>query len=294
MSRRTTNFIETYANLGHHRCGVNNTRPVRMQGLTVAGLIAKGELMENSNGMSQGSDGSQPSSLTSSAQSVAQSAPVPQTEERVFKQSEVNEIVKRAKYGAVEDYRKLQSEQPNYVQQKYGEQNSHNQATQAFSNENDIRRLAAEEAQRLRDQWIKDEQSKAESAQAQRTVQNFWNKISPGKEKYPDFDKVVGDISYKSFPNVVQILGDYIDNSDDVLYELGKDRSKMANLETLAYMSPNDAIVQAQRLSQSIKDNQEASKIKTPNEPLRQIRPSNTGTDNGVMSVKDLRSKYKV
>ena len=89
-------------------------------------------------------------------------------------------------------------------------------------------------------------------------------------------------------------MGDYVDNSHDVLYELGKDRIKMANLETLAHMSPNDAIIQAQRLSQSIKDNEVASKIKTPNEPLSQIRPSNTGTDNGAMSVKDYRAKYQV
>ena len=109
--------------------------------------------MENSNGMSQGTDVSQPSSLTSSAQSPAQVAPVSQTEERVFKQSEVNDIVKRAKYGAVEDYRKLQSEQPQYVQQKYGEQSPHNQSAQNFSQESDIRRLAAEEAQRLRSPW---------------------------------------------------------------------------------------------------------------------------------------------
>ena len=64
--------------------------------------------------------------------------------------------------------------------------------------------------------------------------------------------------------------------------------SKMANLETLAHMSPNDAIIQAQRLSQSIKDNEVASKIKTPNEPLSQIRPSNTGTDNGAMALKTI------
>ena len=44
------------------------------------------------------------------------------------------------------------------------------------------------------------------------------------KDKYPDFEKVVGDIGIKNFPNVVSLLGDYVDNSHDVLYELGKDR----------------------------------------------------------------------
>jgi hypothetical protein len=48
-----------------------------------------------------------------------------------------------------------------------------------------------------------------------------------------------------------------------------------------------------QRLSQSIKDNESAGKMRHPNEPLSQMRPSNTGTDNGAMSVKDYRSKYR-
>ncbi len=254
--------------------------------------------MESSNGMSQGQENiSQQPGLTSSAPASAPSAPVQAPEERTFRQSEVNDIVKRAKHGAVEDYRRLQSEQPQYATQKYGEpaqQHRPQEAQQNLPHEGEVRRLAAEEAQRLRDQWIKDEQSKAEAANAQRTVQNFWSKIAPGREKYPDFDKVVGDINYKAFPNVVHLLGDFVENSHDVLYELGKDRIKMANLESLAYMSPQDAIIQAQRLSQSIKDNEAAGKVKLPNEPLSQMRPSNTGTDNGVMGVKDYRQKYRV
>lgn len=93
----------------------------------------------------------------------------------------------------------------------------------------------------------------------------------------------------------MQLLADHIDNSHDVLYEMGKDRFKMSQLEQLAYMSPKDAIVQAQRLSQSLKDNEAAGKVRMPNEPLSQMRPSNTGTDTGAaMSVTDLRRKYKV
>lgn len=253
--------------------------------------------MESSNGLSQGSETSSQPGLTSTAPAPAQSAPVQAPEERTFRQSEVNDIVKRAKYGAIEDYKRLQSEQPQYASQKYGEAQQPNrpaETQQPLANEHEVRRLAAEEAQRLRDQWNKDEQSKTEAANAQRTVQNFWQKIAPGREKYQDFDKVVGDINYRAFPNVVHLLGDFVDNSHDVLYELGKDRIKMANLESLAYMSPQDAIVQAQRLSQSIKDNEAANKMKLPNEPLSQMRPSNTGTDNGVMGVRDYRQKYKV
>jgi chemotaxis protein histidine kinase CheA len=229
-------------------------------------------------------------------QNVSQPESSPVTDERTFRQSEVNDIVKKAKHGAVEDYRRLHAEQPQYAREKYGE-SLNGRASQDFSpsmSETDYRRLAAEEAERLRDQWVQDARSKAEADNAQRIVQNFWSKISQGKDKYDDFDKVVGDIDYSKFSNVVHLLADHVDNAHDVLYELGKNRMNLAGLEQLAYMSPKDAIVQAQRLSQSLKDNEGAKNTRVPNEPLSQMRPSNTGTDNGVMSVGDFRKKYRV
>lgn len=255
-------------------------------------------MTEGSMDLSPGSDNSQPGN-TSPAPAPTQSAPIQtQHEERNFKQSDVNEIVKRAKYDAVENYRKLQSEQPSYVQQKYADsgtnQPQHTQPTNTF-NENDYRRIASEEAQRLRDQWMQEATNKAESENAQRIVQNFHNKISPGREKYEDFDKVIGDPrQYAKFPHVVQLLANYVDNSEDIIYELAKNKGKMANLEMMAREYPDEAISEAQKLSQSLKDNATAGKYRTPNEPLNQMRPSNTGTDSGVLSVKDLRRKYKV
>ena len=254
--------------------------------------------MESSNGMSQGQDTSSPgvtSSATSTPAPASTPAPVQTSDERNFKQSEVNEIVKKAKYGAVEDFKRLHAEQPNYAQQKYGQPTDYQQPTNtnAGFSEDNLRRIASDEIQRSRNQWMQESQAKSEADAAQRIVQNFWNKISPGKEKYQDFEKVTGDIEYARFPNVVQLLADHVDNSHDILYELGKDRIKMSQLEQLAVMSPRDAISHAQKLSQSLKDNEAARNLRTPNEPLSQMRPSNTGTDTGVLGVKDLRRKYK-
>ena len=247
-------------------------------------------------GMSQGQDAVSSPGVSSQSAPTPSPAPATSSEEKTFRQSEVNSLVGREKARAVEEYKRLQTEQPQYAQQKYGEsapqQAPHTQSQ--VNSEQEIRRLAAEESQRLRDQWIQDAQEKSQADAAQKTVQNFWSKIAPGKEKYQDFDAVTGDIQYTTFPNVVQLLADHVDNSHDMLYEMGKDRMKMAQLEQLAYMSPKDAIRQAQRMSQSLKDNEAASKTKVPNEPLRQMRPSNTGTDNGVMGVKDYRKKWKV
>lgn len=253
--------------------------------------------MNEAQGMSQSQDTSSLSGSTSSQSAPAPSqAPAPSSEEKIFRQSEVNSLVGREKARAVEEYKRLQTEQPQYAQQKYGESGQpQTPNTQSPSHsEQDVRRMAAEEAQRLRDQWVQDARTKSEAEQAQKTVQNFWSKIAPGKEKYQDFEAVTGDIEFTRFPNVVQLLSEHVDNSHDLLYEMGKDRIKMSQLEQLAYMSPKDAIRQAQRMSQSLKDNESASKARIPNEPLSQMRPSNTGTDNGVMGVKDYRAKWKV
>lgn len=241
---------------------------------------------------------------TSSSTPVSSSQPVSQpaqtaTEERRFNQSDVDSIVKRVKHEAVDTYRRQQSEQPQYAQQKYGETAQSSQLYgQQTSNPTQFddtryRQIAAEEAQRLRDQWLQDAQTKTQEDYAQRTVSNFFTKINTGKEKYQDFDKVTADIEYGRFPNVVQLLAEHVDNSSGVLYELGKDRIKMANLEVLAEKSPRDAIVQAQRLSQSIRDNEAAGSTHFPNEPLSQMKPTNTGTDSGQLTIADFRKKYR-
>lgn len=229
----------------------------------------------------------------------AQSQDIPQTHatgaeavptERTFRQSELNEIVgkvrQEARQEAIENYKRQQ--------QSAQAQQPQSQPHQAYMPETDIRRMASEEAQRLRDEWVKDAQSKSEAQNAERIVQNFWDKLAPGKEKYEDFDKVTGNIELSRFPHVVQLLAEHVDNSHDVLYELGKNRLKMAQLEQLSYMSPGDAIIEAQRLAQSIKDNEDAGNMRQARAPLSQQRPSNVGTDAGsTLSMADLKRKYR-
>lgn len=255
--------------------------------------------MESSTGMSAGQDVISSPGL---APSSTQSAPAPSQDtanEKKFSQSELNGYIAKAKAEAVERDRRLRVEQPEYAQSKYANeaapaQNSAPSAYQPSNNSNEasIRQIVADETQRQRDAWETQNRQRTETEQAQNIVNKFWNKISPGKEKYPDFDKVTGDIEFARFPNTVQLLAEHVDNSADILYELGKDRIKMANLETLSYLSPRDAIMQAQRIGQSIKDNEAAAKIRLPNEPLSQLR-STTGMDSGIVSHKDLRMKYR-
>jgi hypothetical protein len=249
-------------------------------------------MTEMANGLGQ-DNGSLNVQNVPSNPSIAQDAPQPAMDERVFKQSEVNDIVRRAKNDAVETFKRLQVEQPQYAQQKYADTPQY-QPSQSTSGEDHYRKIAAEEAKRHFESVKQDALRQNQDEMAKRTVQNFFSKTSKGREKYQDFDQVTGDVDLGRFPNVVQLLGDILENSEDVFYELGKDRIKMANLEHLATISPNDAIVQARRLAQSIKDNQNASNAKQARAPLDQIKPTNYGTEDNPLSVSDFRKKYRL
>ena len=236
---------------------------------------------------------------SSQSTEVAQAAPISQPvvdsspSEKMLRQSEVNEIVGRAKADAIESYKRQ-----NLQQQSHAQPQNHAPIARDSSGNMDeasFRRLASEEAQRLRDEWVSEAQTKAEADAAQRIVKNFWEKIEAGKSKYADYDEVAGDVELSRFPHVVQLLADHIDNAGDVMYELGKDRLKMSQLESLSRESPRDAITHVKRLAQSIKNNEDAANVRHARAPLSQQRPSNLTTDSGaVLSVRDYRNRYKV
>src|ERR1700741_1071100 len=211
-----------------------------------------------------------------------------QPTERVFKQSELNEIVGRAKHEAVESFKRQQTQHaPQYQQPQESQAAKH-------MSEDDIRRLTSEELARQRDNWTGEAQERADAEAAQRIVNAYKDKIAPGKEKYEDFEAVTNNVDMRYYPNVVQLLAEYVDNSADVLYDLAKHRSKLGQIEQLCSHNPQDAIYEIKRLSDSIKSNDQTSQMKHANSPLSQQRPSNTGTDSGSsLSMKDLKRKYR-
>ena len=250
--------------------------------------------MEETQGLGQGQDTTAPVTNT-----VPASAPAPAaSEERTFRQSDVSEIVRREKANAVEAYRRQQQQPAGQYGASAieGQQATAAQYQSAESPDDRIRRIAAEATQGQIEKVRQDYAQKSQEEMAQKTVQNFWNKVLTGREKYQDFDKVIGNVNLSQYPGVVQLLSDVVDNSGDMLYHLAGEEAKMAELQRLAEdpRFQHIAISQAQRLSQSLKDNEAAGKVKHPNEPLSQLRPSNTGTDSGAMSVRDYRNKYRV
>lgn len=226
------------------------------------------------------------------------SAPITQNNvqtEKMLSQSEVNDIVGRAKSEAanraIEQYKRSQESSYNQSQQEQYK----SQPAQILSEER-YRQLAAEEATRLRDQWMNDARTQQEQEMAKKIVQDFWTKIDAGKSKYEDFDKVTSDMSFDRFPNTVHMLSQYVDNPSDVLYELAKNRAKMAQIEMTARDFPQEALYDLKRLGESIKANAQAQNYRQPNAPLSQQRPSTMSADasDRPLSMPDLKRKYRV
>jgi hypothetical protein len=241
--------------------------------------------MEETNGVSQGQDQTPAPVVNSSTPSSQPTQSV--ADEKVFKQQEVNDIVGRAKHEAVESYkRRAELSNANTQAQPMHQQHLENLNTET------VKRIAAEETQRLRNEWMQDAQRNAQEQDAQRIANEFLTKLDTGKGKYQDFDTVINNVEFASIPNVVA-LSNMVDNTADVIYELGKNPMKIAGLQQLMSISPKLALSEMQRLSQSIKDNETAGKVRMPNEPLSPLKPSVTGTDNGEMSVADYRKKYR-
>lgn len=228
---------------------------------------------------------------------VSSTPPVsPPSDEKLFKQSEINDIVGHAKHEAVERYKRSQDDRrydaPPHEQQA-PRQAANQQQTPAMT-QDDFRRMAAEEAQRLMDKSHEDAYRMTQEQDAQRIASEFFTKLNTGKGKYEDFDKVTGDLELHRMPNVVQ-MANQVENTADVMYELGKNPSKIANLQQLMGISPKLAMAEMKRLSDSIKQNDEAANFKSPKPPLSQMKPSNIGTDTGgALTVSDYRRKYKV
>jgi len=211
-----------------------------------------------------------------------------QAAERLFKQSELNEIVGRAKHEAVESFKRQNTQQAPQQQQV-----ALTQAQKALS-EDDVKRLTGEELNRQRETWEKENLERQHADAAKRIVSSYQEKISAGKDKYQDFEAVTNNVDMRYYPNVVQLLAEHVDNAADVFYDLARNRTKLYQIESACQHNPQDAIYEIQRLSQSIKANDDTSRIKTSNSPLSQQRPSNTGTDSGgALSMTDLKRKYR-
>lgn len=221
--------------------------------------------MDQAEGMQ--TQGTVPSSTPQVPQDAAQ--------EKVLKQSEVNELVGRIKHEAYQKgLREAQAQQPQSMPQ------GQSMGGMPQLTEEQVRQMIADEAHK-----------QSQVAAAHNMLTSFAQKMQNGKSKYQDFDETVANLGdLRNIPHVIQ-LAEEAGNTEDVMYELGKNPGKVATLTTLSYVNPQLAKLEMKKLSDSIKKNQEAQNIPDVSEPLSQIKPSTVGTDNGSLSIRDLKRK---
>ena len=205
-----------------------------------------------------------------------------QSQEKMLSQSEVNRIVGAAKLDALERGKR----------EALAEANA-NKEINATVDPNDPEKITVSKAEL--EQVILDTATKrSHQEQAERVVNQFVSKMQLGMQKYSDFETVAGKLNIPNLPPQLIDLVTAMDNTADIVYELGKNPTKFANVLNLCNYSPQAAHDELVRLSDSIKKNQEAAK-KTqakPNEPLDQAKPSTAGTDDGELkSVSDFRKQ---
>lgn len=152
----------------------------------------------------------------------------------------------------------------------------------------DVQKIIAEQQQKMSEELLQYNQTQ----QMQKTVQSFIDKVKDGSQTYPDFEEKVASLQLDKIPALVH-LSDEVDNTKDVIYELSGNPGKIANILSLASNENTVHLARSaiKQISDSIKQN-ELAKLQhanKPNHPLKPIKQSFAGTDNGVRTVSDLR-----
>jgi hypothetical protein len=227
-------------------------------------------------------------SATSSGDTYALNTPTSVSSEKLVPQSKVDEIVKTLKV----DHHRQTEELKKSFNEQYSSSHKNNQnysGGDQFVPRSELKKAIAETIGEYSQQLQQEENKK----QAMDMVNRFGSKMLEGRDKYQDFDEVVRNVDYGAIGNTVQLLTNEVDNVSDVMYDIIKNNPlQLAQLETLAATQPRLARQQLKRLSESIKVNEKAKNFKRPNEPLRQLTPSNVGIDDGSegnLSVADFR-----
>lgn len=221
-----------------------------------------------------------------SAQSVTPqiSSQPTQAQPRTYTEDEVNRIIGAKKDKAYEKgYETARSE---YSQNSYQGNFSPEQLIERAKQE----AIAAAKAELEQQQQAMNQQY--QQAHRQKVANEFLTKMQSGMKKHEDFEAVVTSLRLDLLPNQLIELANAFENTDDIMYDLGKNPTKVGTILSLMEKTPHLAYAQMQQLSQSIKKNEEAkANQKNVSEPLSQIQPSTIGSDNGPRTIQDWKNQ---
>lgn len=220
----------------------------------------------------------QESGMTEGTQSHTESSA---QSERMIPQSQVNEIVGRVRKETAERASRVTASAPTLAQHD-----------PVGYNPDQYRDIAREEANKVFQSKADTYRQQVNEEQGQRFAQQFISKLEAGKSKYSDFDTVVGNLPFANMTHIVQ-LADGVDNTAEVMYELGNNVGKIGHLTSLYQVDPSLARTEMQKLSASIKANESAKHERTAQDPLSQIKSSPIKSDDGSMSVTDYMKMFR-
>ena len=206
--------------------------------------------------------------------------------EKSFSQSEVSKIAAReARQAAEKATERTRAE----MRQHYESQQQQQQVQQPQS----IGGMQQQSPEQLR-QMIQEEAWKMSQHTVAQQIERDWlSSMNEAKDSDPEFAQLYDDLNIEAHPDLILWVNG-MDNKAAVVKDIAKNPSKFSNILMLARSgSPQLARRELQKLSASIGANEAAQKQAQVDAPLSQIKPSNIGSDNGDMSVKDFMAIFK-
>jgi len=217
------------------------------------------------------------------ASEASASTPAPTAEEMIPK-SHVSAIVAKTKKEALDkQQRALHAEFEKRLQELQQQSQSNSQSTVGGINQ-------APTPQQLEKMIIETANKLSTNAVAQQVALQFESKIDALRNVDPEFGDLYDSLNIQAHAYLVPTLNSF-DNTAEIVRELASNPHKFAEILMLsAAQSPELAKKSLAKISQSIKANQEAAKIKHAPEPITPSKSTtNTGIDNGQQSVADLQ-----
>lgn len=209
------------------------------------------------------------------------SSEVETPEEKMLKQSEVDKLIGRVKQEASQ--RAYERAKRELMDQQMTQQPT--SQTQSMGGMPQQPQMSDEELNNRIARQIEEAERKAYS---QKVAKDFLVKMQAGQSIAPDFNEKLATFNPADFPHLAELAA-HFDNTPEIWYELSNNLHKVAAIDLLHQRSPNAAVAEMRKLSDSIRKNKEAAQQPEAREPLSQIKPSTVGTDNGSMSINDLR-----
>jgi hypothetical protein len=135
---------------------------------------------------------------------------------------------------------------------------------------------------------------RANERMTKQIANDFLARVQPEIYADPEFAAAYDELNFEGAPNLELIKGlNSLDNTADVIRELGKNPSKYFNLIGMANTGlASAAKKELKKLSDSIKANKQAQAQPKAPEPLDQIKPPSTTMSDGKMSPSDYRKMY--